>query len=61
MMLPVERESVFHDEIGVIAAKAPDDCAIFAGDLVDGARVASRDEEVALGVLVNGVDLEMGS
>jgi len=52
-------------EAVVLTAHLPDDVARFvavgvgiASDLVDGARVTSRDEVVAIRILVNSVDVE---
>lgn len=64
VVLPGEGEVVFHGETIVVAAELPDDVAggdtalgIIAGDLEDGMDVAERDQVIAVGVLVNGVDM----
>ena len=41
------------------ATKLPEDGAVLAGDLIDGAGVAGGDEVVARGVFVNGIDVEV--
>ena len=58
-MLPAERDSRPELEVAALAAEAPDDPARAPADLVDRMRVAGGDEQVAVVVDVDRVDVEV--
>lgn len=59
VVLEAELGALGHFEVASVAVEAPDDGAICAVDLVNGTGVTGGDEVVALGVLVDAVDVEV--
>ena len=59
MVLEAELGPLGHVKVGAVAVEPPDDGAVGAVDLVDGAGVAGGDEVVAVGILVDAVDVEV--
>ena len=47
----------FEDEIRVLAAELPLDRSVFAGDSKDGTRCSRRDQIIAIGALINCIDV----
>ena len=58
-MLVAEVEAAAECERAVRAAELPEDAAVGAGDFVDYAGVPSRYQVIAIGVLVDRVDVEV--
>src|SRR5262249_34561545 len=59
VVLPPERRPGPHLEIALLAAQPPEDRTGLAVELVDRARVARRDEVVAVRLLLDRVDVEV--
>src|SRR5207253_776600 len=59
VVLPRERRAPAEPEVAPRPAEAPHHAPVAAADLVDGPRVARRDEQVAVGRDVDGVDVEV--
>ena len=58
-MLPREAGALAEREVALLAAEPPHDVAVLLRDLVDGPGVTRRDEQVAVGVDVDRVDVEV--
>src|SRR5919197_4605563 len=58
VVLPRKTRAAAEREVAVIAAETPDDSSRSPSDLVDGLRVARGDEQVAVGVLRDRVDVK---
>src|SRR5207253_10944426 len=59
VVLPREPHAWAEPEVALLAAEAPQHLAGAVADLVDGVRVAARDQQVAVRLLVDRVEVEV--